>query len=47
MEDKNENGGRGRGGFKRTGRGRRRKNRATVEYFKCKILGHYKNECPE
>lgn len=47
MENKDENGGRGREGFRGRGRGRGRQNRATVECFKFKKLGHYKNDCLE
>lgn len=38
-------GNRGRGSNR--GRGRGRQSRDTVECFKCKKLGHYRNECPD
>lgn len=36
---------RGRWGFRGIGRGRQ--NRETVECYKCRKLGNYRNECPD
>ena len=47
--DRNGGRGRGRGGFRGRGRGRDRQqyNKALVECYKCKKLGHFQYECPD
>lgn len=38
---------RGRGGARGRGRDRGRQSKETIECYKCKKLGHYRNECPD
>lgn len=42
-----ETGGWGRGNHRGGGRGRGRLPREAVECYKCRKIGHYRNECPE